>query len=120
MSSSEDGLFAKSEPQVAAAYRALLAALERLGPFQTEPKKTSIHLVAGSAFAGVHPQKAKLRLNVRSDHAIASDRVRKTEQVSARRFHNEIDLAGPSDVDAELMEWLAAAYALGQPAPVRA
>ena len=36
----------------------------------------------------------------------------KAEQISARRFHQRIKLAAPSDVDSELERWLADAYAL--------
>ena len=113
MTAAESVLFERAEPQVAATYAAILAAVGDFGPVIVEPKKTSIHLVAGSAFAGVHPQKSKLRLNIRADHRIESARMRKVEQVSARRFHNELDLAGPEDVDAQLVDWLRDAYVLG-------
>jgi len=115
MSDETDLLFARSEPSVPATYAALMSAVRQFGDIIEEPKKTSIHLVAGSGFAGVHPKRAKLRLNIRTAGAIASPRVRKTEQVSANRFHNEVDLAGPSDVDAELVGWLRQAFDLGAP-----
>ena len=44
----------------------LLEVLRTLGPFKEEPKKTSIHLVNTSGFAGVHPRKSFLYLNVRN------------------------------------------------------
>jgi hypothetical protein len=34
------------------------------------------------------------------------------ERVSANRFHNEMLLESPKDVDAEVIGWLKAAYAL--------
>lgn len=113
MTEAEAVLFGRAASQVSDAYAAILAAVRPLGPVIVEAKKTSIHLVAGSAFAGVHPQKSKLRLNIRTDRRLESPRIRKVEQVSARRFHNEIDLATPGEVDDEVRGWLEEAYALG-------
>ena len=112
MSADLDVLFARCEPNVRAAYDAVIAACRGLGPVVEEPKKTSVHLVAGSAFAGAHPQKSKLRLNIRLDEALTGPRIRKSERVSAHRFHNEVDLAGPHDVDGELTGWLRRAHGL--------
>jgi hypothetical protein len=106
-------LFAGKDPNVRATYEQLLAALSELGPFAAEPKKTSIHLVKQSGFAGVHPRKGYLYLNLRTAQPIDSPRVVKQEQVSKNRFHNEIKLAQPDDVDPQLVGWLAEAYALG-------
>lgn len=105
-------VFAKSEPIAEAIYDAVLAAVRKFGPVLVEEKKTSIHLVAGSGFAGVHPRKAAILLNIRSDAAISSPRVRKVEQVSKSRFHNEMLLETPKDVDREVIGWLRAAYQL--------
>src|SRR5215218_10148502 len=108
-----DALFERSEPQVRATYDALLKAAQKFGPMRVEEKKTSIHLAAGkSAFAGVHPQKGALVLTVRSGAAIASPRVRKAERVSANRWHNDMKLASPAEVDRELVAWLKDAYRL--------
>nr|MEA2798572.1 hypothetical protein [Phenylobacterium sp.] len=103
MTDAEAALFERAESHVRETYAAILTAVGGFGPLVIEAKKTSIHIVAGSAFAGVHPQKSKLRLNIRADHRIEGPRVRKVEQVSARRFHNEFDLVSPRDVDGELV-----------------
>jgi hypothetical protein len=39
--------------------------------------------------------------------------MRKVERVSANRFHNEMLLSSPADVDAEVVAWLKDAHALG-------
>ena len=93
--------------------------LSRTSPVTIETKKTSLHLIAGthgSAFAGVHPQKSAILLNIRSAVPIESPRVRKVEQVSKHRFHNEVLLASPDDVNGELLRWLKAAYELASSA----
>ncbi len=92
-------------------YNALLTALKKIGPVKVEPKKTSVHLVNKTGFAGVHPRKDYLILEIKSDHKIASPRV-KAEQISANRYHCAVRLESAKDVDAELLGWLKQAYAL--------
>lgn len=104
--------FAKSDPEVQLTYRRLLEAARALGPVAEEPKKTSIHLVAQTAFAGVATRRSALILTLKSAKDIRSPRIEKREQVSAHRWHVEIRLAKPSDVDRQLTTWLSAAYEL--------
>jgi hypothetical protein len=103
------GLF---DAEAGRVYEAILAAVSRFGDVAVEEKKTSVHLVAKTAFAGVHPRKGAVLLNIRSDAPIASARIRKREQVSARRFHNELVIDAPDGVDAEVIGWLRSAYEL--------
>ena len=93
-------------------YAALLKTVSKFGAVRAEEKKTSIHLCAKTGFAGVHPRKSAVLLNIRSDAPIKSKRIRKVEKVSANRFHNEMLLETPKDVDAEVTAWLKAAYGL--------
>lgn len=93
-------------------YDAILAATGEFGTVKAEEKKTSVHLVAKTAFAGVHPRKGAVLLNIRSDTPIKSKRIRKLEQVSAKRFHNEMLIDSPAAVDREVVGWLKDAYAL--------
>ena len=105
--------FTGKSPAVREIYDRLMKALRKFGSVIEEPKKTSIHLVHGSALAGVSTRKEALWLNIRLDHKIASERINKVEQVSAKRFHNELKLTSPDEVDAELVGWLKEAYHLG-------
>ena len=107
-----DALFAGKDATVRAIYGRLLEVLQTFGPFRQEPKKTSIHLVHTSSFAGIHPRKSSLYLNLRMDRPLQGERVAKSEQVSKNRYHNEIKITSPADVDAELVSWLKEAYAL--------
>ena len=93
-------------------FEAILAAVVEFGHVTVERKKASIHLVATSGFAGVHPRKSAVLLNVRTDVAIKSPRIRKIEQVSAKRFHNEMLISLPEQVDNEVVGWLRSAYQL--------
>ena len=92
-------------------FGSLKEVLDNLGPYIVEEKKTSVHVVAGrSAFIGVHPRKDGLRLNLVLTRELKDARVLKCERVSAKRFHNELDLRAPSDLDAEMASWLVEAY----------
>ncbi len=66
----------------------------------------------GRAFLGVHPRRGALRVNVVLQRALTSRRVDKVEQVSRGRFHNEVLLTVPDDLDEEFGGWVAEARAL--------
>ena len=107
-----EALFANKEPSVRTVYDKVLSSLSKIGPVKAEAKKTSVHLVRETSFAGVHPKKAWLDLKIRSDKPIKSARVRAQEQVSKNRWHQDVRLTSPADVDAEVIGWLKSAYAL--------
>lgn len=100
------------DPMVAETYAALIETAKKLGPVREEAKKTSIHLVRKTAFAGVATRKSSLLLTLKSARDIKSPRISKHEQVSAGRWHLEVRLSSPSDVDAEIAGWLKTAYEL--------
>ena len=104
--------FENRAPEVKATYAAILKAAKKLGPVKEEAKKTSIHLVRKCAFAGVATRKSALILTLKSDSDIASQRIAKREQASAHRWHVELKLEKPEQVDRELVGWLERAYAL--------
>lgn len=87
-------------------YAQLLKKARRFGPVIEDPKKTSIHLVNRTAFAGVATRKTAIGLTLKSDLKLESPRIHKSEQVSAKRFRHEIRLTQPKEVDAELTTWL--------------
>jgi uncharacterized protein DUF5655 len=104
--------FKKSSADVAATYAAVLEGAKRLGPVREEPKKTSIHLVRVTAFAGVATQKTALVLTLKSDRDVRSRRVKRSEQASANRWHLEVRLETPGEVDKQVLGWLERAYSL--------
>jgi hypothetical protein len=91
---------------VRAIYDRLVATAQRWGAVREEPKKTSIHLARKTAFAGVATRKAGIVLTLKSPTDIRSRRISKREQVSANRWHVEIKLDEPSQVDADIKKWL--------------
>ena len=104
--------FENREAVVWQIYDRLLKSARSFGPVVEDPKKTSIHLVNRTAFAGIATRKSAIVLTIKADSDISSPRIHKSEQTSARRFHHEVKLTSPSDVDSELIRWLKHAYAL--------
>jgi hypothetical protein len=107
-----DAVFARSAPEVRALVDALIRRVRSLPGVTVSPKGTCVHLDRRTAFAGLHPRKNALLLNMRSAAPIASARVRKVERVSANRYHNELLLDSADALDQELIGWIAEAHAL--------
>jgi len=93
-------------------YDRLLKSARTFGPVVEDLKKTSIHLVNRTAFAGVATRKSSIVLTIKADSDISNPRIHRSEQASARRFHLEVKLTSPAEVDSELIRWLKSAYAL--------
>jgi hypothetical protein len=106
--------FERAEPRVRKTYDRLLEAARALGSVGEEGKKTSIHLVRRTAFAGVATRKSAIILTLKSKADIESPRIVKHEQASANRWHLNVKLEEPRDVDAELRTWLQQAYELAE------
>ena len=106
--------FEKKDATVRATYNALLRVARRFGKVVEEPKKTSIHLVAHSAFAGVATRRNKVVLTIKSPVEIRNRRIAKCEKLSANRWHFDVHLESPQDVDATVAEWLRSAYEISR------
>jgi hypothetical protein len=106
--------FEGKDPAVKSIYDHIIKESRKFGPMAEEPKKTSIHLVNKSAFAGVMTRKNTLILNIKSGSPIKDKRITKSEQISASRFHQEVKLSSPDEVDSQLIRWLEEAYAISE------
>ena len=85
------------------------------GQFVEEVKGTCVHIVAGKggkAYAGLHPRKGAVLLNLRMDAPMKSRRVRKVEQISRNRFNCEVLLSAASEVNEEVLRWVKEAWGL--------
>jgi uncharacterized protein DUF5655 len=98
--------FQGRDPAVRAIYDRILAHARSHAPVREEPKKTSIHLARRTPFAGVSTRHDAVILTLKSTHAILSTRVTKRQQVSANRWHLEVRLTDPKDVDRQLARWI--------------
>jgi len=104
--------FEGKDPAVRSIYNRILKESRKFGSVVEEPKKTSIHLVNKSAFAGVATRKTALILNIKSAAPIRHARIAKSEKLSASRYHQEVKLTSPDEVDSVLIGWLKEAYSI--------
>ena len=91
-------------------YDRILDVSRGFGPVKEDPKKTSIHLVNCSAYAGVQNRRELMVLTLKSTRDIDSKRIFRRLQASANRWYLEIKLTSPEQVDDELINWLEASY----------
>jgi hypothetical protein len=108
----KESVVTSASPAAQQLYGDLIRAIRTLGPYEEEQKKTSVHLVRASAFAGVQFRRQYLLVTIKSDAPIQSQRVTKLEQVSKNRWHSEVRVSSDADIDPQLLAWLRAAYDL--------
>ena len=101
-------------PLVREIYDRLIGAAEQFGPVKQDPKKTSIHLARKTAFAGVAMRKDAVILTLKSASDIRSPRIIRREQASANRWHLEVKLTDPKQVDKQIATWLGRAIDISQ------
>ncbi len=100
---------------VASLHQTLIALLDSIGKYQTEPKKESIHVVRDRAFIGIHPKKSYLGVNVVLNRPKASPAADKVEQISANRFHHYYKLTSKQALNQSFVRLLKEAYDLAGP-----
>jgi hypothetical protein len=93
-------------------YDRLVAMAAGFGPVRQDPKKTSIHLARRTAFAGIATRRDAVILTLKSASDIRSPRIIKREQASAHRWHVEVKLTDPKQVDGQIAKWLERAIEL--------
>ena len=104
--------FATRSPTVRQIYDQIIVESKRFGPVFEDPKKTSIHLVNRTAFAGIQTRRDALVLTLKSTENIVNDRIAKREQASTNRWYFDIKIVSPDEIDDELVEWLKGSYQL--------
>jgi hypothetical protein len=109
-----DEHFSGRSARVLEIYRRIVDASSALGPVAEDPKKTSIHLNRRVAFVGVQTRKDALILTLKADRDVKHRRVHKAEQTSANRWHFEVRLRAPEEVDDQIRQWIRSSSELAQ------
>jgi hypothetical protein len=109
-----DDHFAGSEPQVRATFDAVCDAVRALGPVEVLPERTRIALHRRMSFAAFVARRRWLDGHVVLAERLVSPRFRRVEVYSPRNVLHAFRLAAPQEVDAEVVAWLTAAYAVGE------
>jgi hypothetical protein len=100
------------DPISSGVYGALLDQISALDGCELQEKASSFHVAHGRAFLGIHPRRGGILVNIVLERQLESDRVHRAERVSANRWHNEVILNDPSEIDAEVLAWIREGYAL--------
>ena len=109
-----DEHFARSAPQVRAAFDALLAAAREHGPVTVNSTKSRITLQAEMRFAAVdRPRRAHFTGHLVLTHAAPNPAVTRIDFLAPYYHLHRFRLERPEDVDDDLRALLAAAYAVG-------
>ncbi len=86
-----------------------MKAIAKLGPFEIAPKKAYLSLRRKKQFAMVGPAtKTQVEIGLNAKELEAGDRL--IAQKPGGMCQYKVRLAAPSEVDAELMAWIRAAY----------
>lgn len=112
MSVTEQDHLTGKDPIVPLIYKKLIREVQKFGVVKIDPKKTSIHLVHKSGFAGVYTRKSNIQLEIHLNHKVKNKRIHKAEQTSTNRFHHHVQISSPTEIDEELLGWLKEAYEL--------
>ncbi len=104
--------FRGKEARLKQTYETLIARLQALGPLRVDAVKSSINFASTYHFGGVSVRKDHLRLGFLSDDVIENQRIVRTEKLGPKKVAHRVILSSPSDVDDQLVSWLARAYAL--------
>ena len=100
-------------PGVAELIQGFVALVEELGPVELAPTKTRIGFKARMTFAALMPKRRWLDGHVVLARRRESPRFRRIETFSPRNHLHAFRLTTPQDVDAEVRDCLAEAYAVG-------
>ncbi|MCU1518761.1 MAG: hypothetical protein JWQ75_3482 [Pseudarthrobacter sp.] len=99
------------DPISSGIYSALMDKVSELEGCELQVNASSFHVAHGRAFLGIHPRRGGILVNIVLTRELGSARVHRAERVSANRWHNEVILKDPSEIDAELLAWIREAYA---------
>lgn len=109
-----DAQFTGKDPAVRDTFDRIIGVFAGLGPVSVLPEKTRIALHARMSFAAFTPHIHWLDGHVVLAERLESPRFTKVEVYSPRNILHAFRLREPAEVDAEFVDWLTRAYAVGR------
>lgn len=100
-------------PEPVAIFRAVVAALDRLGPFRIHPQKTRIAFISRMTFASCQLAKHWVDLGLILPGPVDDARVRSIELYGPTSFGHSLRLHSVWEVDGEVCGWLGEALRRG-------
>jgi hypothetical protein len=98
------------DPISSGVYGALMDKISAMDGCELQENASSFHVAHGRAFLGIHPRRGGILVNIVLTRELESTRIHRAERVSANRWHNEIILKDPAEIDAELLNWISEGY----------
>jgi predicted transport protein len=105
-----DEYFEGRPPELRKIYNAVERVIAKLGA-HVDPVKACVMFKRERSFAEVRAMRDRLRLYFILSREIPDARIDKGTRMSAHRCVHQIDLVSPKEIDREIREWLAEAYA---------
>ena len=96
-------------------FDAVLAHLETLGDVHVEPVSVGIFLKRSRGFAQLRPQVNWIELSFGLSRTIEHPKITRVMRASDTRTYHCVRLREPSDVDADVQDWLTEAYLAVEP-----
>jgi hypothetical protein len=106
----ERDIFTGKSQAVRDLYDLLVGELNKLGPVHEIVKAISISLENRRPYASVLIRNRSIKLVLRAQHRIASQRILSIDRIGANSYDHTVLLESKSDIDDELMQWLGEAY----------
>ena len=107
-----DSHFCGKDPTLKKLFDLLIGKLQKTGPLRVDAVKTSINLISRHHFGGVNVRRDYLRVGFLAREEIKNPRVVHKQVIGSNRVAHSVVVRSASDIDAELIGWLAAAQAL--------
>lgn len=111
--------FARKDPVVREIFDRVVGIVREFGPVEVLAEKSRIALHTRMSFAAFVPRVHWLDGHVVLAEQLASERFTKVEVYSPRNVLHAFRLRDPTEVDAEVADWLKRAYAVGRQEHVR-
>jgi hypothetical protein len=88
----------------------ILRDLEKIGSVRVDAVKSGINLAGKSHFGGVHVLKDSISVGFLLNRKVVNLRISKVQKITYKIYAHTVNLREPSDVDAELLNWLKEAF----------
>jgi hypothetical protein len=108
-----DALFAGKSPEIRSLYDRFHEMVQRCGPSKVLPYRDKVAYMVRVRFAGAAPATRWLDVGFWLPRRVDSPRFRKIETIYPNAHAHLLRVTDPSQLDAEVAEWLAEAYEVG-------
>ena len=104
--------FSTGPPFERPVFDAVMAALADVGPVHVEPVSVGIFLKRAQTFAQLRPMTRWVALSFSLRRQVRHPLISRKVIPHGDRYHLVVNVAGPADLDDEIVDWLVEAYHL--------